>query len=46
VKIVAITAHVMVTDRDKCISAGMDEYLAKPYRPQELINIIDNLGID
>lgn len=46
IKIVAVTAHVMVTDREKCLAAGMDEYLAKPYRPQELIKIIDNLDLD
>ncbi len=46
IKIVAVTAHVMVTDREKCLTAGMDEYIAKPYRPQELITIIENLGID
>ena len=46
IKIIAVTAHVMVTDREKCLAAGMDEYIAKPYRPQELINIIDNLDID
>jgi CheY-like chemotaxis protein len=46
IKIVAVTAHVMVTDREKCLAAGMDEYLAKPYRPQELISIIENLGIE
>ncbi|MCK9204109.1 MAG: ATP-binding protein [Bacteroidales bacterium] len=46
VRIVAITAHVMVTDRDKCIAAGMDEYLAKPYRPQELISIIEGFNWD
>ncbi len=45
VKILAITAHVMVTDREKCLKAGMDEYLAKPYRPQELISMIENLNI-
>lgn len=45
IKIVAVTAHVMVTDREKCLAAGMDEYIAKPYRPQELISIIENLGI-
>ncbi len=45
IKIVAITAHVMVTDRDKCLKAGMDEYLAKPYRPQELISMIENLDV-
>ncbi|MDD4603137.1 MAG: ATP-binding protein [Bacteroidales bacterium] len=41
IKIVAITAHVMVTDRDKCLAAGMDEYISKPYRPQELMAIIE-----
>ncbi len=46
IKIVAVTAHVMVTDREKCLAAGMDEYIAKPYRPQELLNIIDNLDIE
>ena len=42
IKIVAITAHVMMTDREKCLAAGMDDYLAKPYRPQELLAIIEN----
>jgi CheY-like chemotaxis protein len=46
VRIVAITAHVMVTDREKCLAAGMDEYLAKPYRPQELISIIEGFDWD
>jgi CheY-like chemotaxis protein len=39
---VAITAHVMMTDREKCLAAGMDDYLTKPYRPQELLAIIEN----
>lgn len=46
VKIVAITAHVMVTDREKCMAAGMDEYIAKPYRPQELIALIERFDWD
>ncbi|MEI7490912.1 MAG: response regulator [Bacteroidota bacterium] len=45
IKIIAVTAHVIMTDREKCISAGMDEYLAKPYRPKELTDVIDTLDI-
>jgi len=45
IKIIAVTAHVIMTDREKCLAAGMDEYLAKPYRPKELTDVIDLLEI-
>jgi signal transduction histidine kinase/ActR/RegA family two-component response regulator len=41
--IVAVTAHAMVGDREKCLEAGMDAYLAKPLRRQLLFDLVDEL---
>ncbi|HXI72698.1 MAG TPA: response regulator [Verrucomicrobiae bacterium] len=43
--IVAMTAHAQQSDRNKCIAAGMDDYLAKPIRPADLRNIIEKWAL-
>ena len=40
VPIVAMTAHAMVGDEDRCKAAGMDGYLSKPLRPEELSDVL------
>jgi two-component system, sensor histidine kinase and response regulator len=39
--VIALTAHAMKGDRARCLEAGMDGYLSKPIRPQELDDLLD-----
>jgi CheY-like chemotaxis protein len=39
-KIIAVTAYAMADDRDKLIEGGMDGYISKPFRVEELISEI------
>jgi CheY-like chemotaxis protein len=43
IPIVALTAHAIKGDRERCLASGMDGYIAKPIRPQELFELIEAL---
>ena len=42
--IIAMTAYAMKGDRERCLSAGMDGYVAKPIKLEELLGAIERLG--
>ncbi|HYN20375.1 MAG TPA: response regulator [Thermoanaerobaculia bacterium] len=42
IPIIALTAHAFKEDRERCLAAGMDAYLAKPLRFDELVELVEN----
>ncbi len=44
VPIIAMTAHAMAGDRERAIAAGMDSYVSKPLRPDDLIAAIERVA--
>jgi signal transduction histidine kinase/DNA-binding response OmpR family regulator len=41
IPIIAMTAHAMKGDRERCLEAGMDDYICKPVQPKEIIAVIE-----
>ena len=40
IPIIAVTAHAMAGDREKCIAAGMNDYIPKPIEPRQLAEVL------
>jgi len=43
--IIAVTANAMQGDREQCIQAGMDDYISKPIKVEELVSMLETWAV-
>ena len=41
IPIIAMTAHAMEGDRQRCLESGMDDYISKPVKPQKMLDVVE-----
>jgi CheY-like chemotaxis protein len=44
VHVVAMTAHALESDRERCLAAGMNDYISKPVRRRDLLRVLREIG--
>ena len=45
IPIIAMTAHAMAGDKERCLEAGMDDYITKPIRPEQLADVLKRCSL-
>jgi CheY-like chemotaxis protein len=45
IPIIAMTAHAMTGDKERCLEAGMDDYITKPIRPEQLVDMVERYSL-
>jgi two-component system sensor histidine kinase/response regulator len=45
IPIIAMTAHAMAGDKERCLEAGMDDYITKPIRPEQLVDVLERYSL-
>jgi CheY-like chemotaxis protein len=46
IPIIALTANALTTDQALCFDAGMNAYIAKPFRPEQIISTLREFGFE